>query len=82
MKKRPRHDRIFKDLVQVSSDVGFVWYSAENNEYIVPAIIFEQLQLKHAPQEKDNEKENKLDILANTKLSSIRGGVKKARQHL
>ena len=82
MKKRPRHDRIFKDLVQVSSDVGFVWYSAENNEYIVPAIIFEQLQLKHAPQEKDSEKENKLDILANTKLSSIRGGVKKVRQHL
>ena len=82
MKKRPRHDRLFKDLVQVSSVVGFVWYSAENNEYIVPAIIFEQLQLKHAPQEKDNEKENKLDILANTKLSSIRGGVKKVRQHL
>ena len=78
MKKRPCQNRIFKDLVQVSSDVGFVWYSAENNEYIVPAIIFEQLQLKHAPQ----EKENKLDILAKTKFSSIRGGVKKVRQHL
>ena len=78
MKKRPCHDRIFRDLVQVSSDVGFVWYSAGNNEYIVPGIIFKQLQLKHAPQ----EKENKLDILANTKLCSIRGRVKKVRQHL
>ncbi|XP_065051273.1 uncharacterized protein LOC135680946 [Rhopilema esculentum] len=80
VKKRPRYDKNFNDLVQISSDVGLVWYSAENNEYIVPAIIFEQLQLKHAPQEKENE--NKIDNLANTKLSNIRGGVKKVRQHL